>query len=74
MAKILFFLTIFVLIDANNEQGMVSVASSEDDIIIVGGCIDQSGAGSTDLVAQGTVQLLLSCHLPVLSVVLVQRG
>ena len=73
-----FFLFLFgiivVLIDANDEQGVVGVASGEDDIIVVGGCIDQSGTGSTDLVVQGTVQLLLSCHLPVLSVVVLQRG
>ena len=77
-----FFEIIVVLIDADDEQGIVSIASSEDDIIVVGGHIDQSGTGSTDLPAQGTVQLLLSkvweylelsCHLPILSAVVLQR-
>jgi len=57
---IYFFEIIVVLIDANDEQGMVGIASSEDDIIIVGSHIDQSGTGSADLLAQGPV--LYSCY------------
>src|SRR5882724_1730295 len=55
-----FFEIIVVLIDADDEQGMVGIASGEDDIIIVGGHIDQSGTGPTDLPAQGLV--LYSCY------------
>src|SRR5882724_7907771 len=55
-----FFEIIVVLIDANDEQGMVGIASSEDDIIIVGSHIDQSGTGPADLPAQGLV--LYSCY------------
>ena len=55
-----FFEIIVVLIDADDEQGMVSITSSEDDIIIVGSHIDQSGTGPADLLASrsSTVQLL----------------
>ena len=54
------FEIIVVLINADNEQGMVSVASGEDDIIIVGGHVDQSDTGTTDLLSQGPV--LYSCY------------
>ena len=52
---IYFFEIIVVLIDANDEQGMVGIASGEDDTIIVCGHIDQSGTGPADLPAQGQV-------------------
>src|SRR5882724_13079102 len=39
---------------------MVGIASGEDDIIIVGGHVDQSGTGPADLLAQGLV--LYSCY------------
>ena len=74
VVSVFFFEIIVVLINADDEQGVVSITSSEEDIIIVGSHVDQSGTGSTDLPAQGTVQLLLSCHLLVLSVVVLWRG
>ena len=74
---IFIFEIIVVLIDANDEQGMVGISSSEEDIIVVGGHVDQSDAGPSDLLAQGPV--LYSCYSaawnsagtsPILSVVL----